>query len=325
MQSPDIAMKLHVTWRSNPIYLLSVQIVSVLSTKGSPLSAMVARLVFVVLFTSSQGWAQNRCESLFSHGQLLLERQALAERDLSQVYADETTGKTRDEIAEMNANTIAGIVNEVPGRHSEVRATAITEVDAAKLLKLTLDNPVVTPMSSKYDQPGVSIGYCFGRATFIHLMLLKMGLQKSSIRKIWAVGAMKAGPLTWQFHVATMAYTETLGWVVLDTNLRKPMPVREWIARYASQNEDGRLRIYATDASKFAFQVGKYSRVQMGLDLTKDQDWYRHYFKDMMTWLSRNKLADLGLKSLNKQSTEQTSFFNMTMSDVWRSAIEFLR
>lgn len=286
---------------------------------------MITRVVFFVLFVSSQVWAQNRCEGLFSHGQLQLERKALAEQDLSKVYADETAGKTKEEIAEMNASTIAGIVNETPGRHTSTRAISITDADAAKLLKLTLENPVVKPGNEKYDQPDVSIGYCFGRATFVHLMLLKMGLQKNSIRKIWAVGAMKAGGLTWQFHVATIAYTETQGWVVIDTNHYKPMPVRDWINHYGSQSEDGRVRFYATDASKFAFQIGKYSRVQMGLDLGKDKDWYRHYFKDMMTWLSRNKLSDEGIKPLDKQPSEKTSLLNMTMSDVWRSVVEFLR
>lgn len=286
---------------------------------------MITRIIlFLVLVLPHLASAQNSCQNLFSRQQLILDRKALVEQDLSNVYADETAGKTATEIAEMNQKTIESIEGELPEKDTSTRAVSITDTAANRLLKLTLENPVVNPGNPKYDQPNVSIGYCFGRATFIHLMLLKMGLQKNSIRKIWAVGPMKAGGLTWQFHVATMAYTNK-GWIVIDTNHYAPITPREWMAHYGKQSEDGRVRFYATDASKFAFELGKYSRVQMGLDLTADKDWYRNYFRDMVEWVKERRLSEDGIVSVEKQSSETKSVLNMTMSDMWSSIVEFLR
>ena len=155
-------------------------------------------------------------------------------------------------------------------------------------------------------------------------MLLKMGVQKNSIRKIWAIGPMNTGDINWRYHVATMVYTKK-GWLVLDTNHGGPVTPQEWIATYSKMSTDGKLRFYASDASKFAFMIGKYSRLQLGMDINQERDFYRGYFKDMMEWVRKRKLSEDGIVSVDKEPTEKNSILNMTMSDMWRSIVEFLR
>jgi hypothetical protein len=289
-------------------------------------------VLFLVLVSSAQALlAQNSCQGLFSLEQTILDRKELVEVDLSRVYAEETAGKTPADIAMMNKEMLDSIEAEIPLRDTSTRNISISQTAAERLLKLTLNNPVASPGNSKYDQPGTSIGYCFGRATFIHLMLLKMGVQKNSIRKIWDVGPMKAGGIMWQFHVATAVYTEGKGWLVIDTNHYAPMPVRDWVSHYGNQSSPaGMVRFYASDASKFAFQLGKYSRVQLGIEMSRDKDWYRNYFKDMMTWLKTKEVSEDGILAdakpkevVEKEVVEKEE--NMTFSSMWTSVVEFVQ
>lgn len=284
---------------------------------------MKLRIVLFLLLGSVQVWAGNQCQNLFADHQLLLDRKSLIEQDLSSIYLAEVAGKTPAEVADMNLKTLASIQQEVPFRTTSTRTVEISEMAADKLVDLTYENPIVNPGNKKYD-PNRNIGFCFGRATFIHLMLLKMGVQKNSIRKIWAIGPMNTGDINWRYHVATMVYTKK-GWLVLDTNHGGPVSPQEWIATYSKMSTDGKLRFYSSDASKFAFMMGKYSRLQLGMDINQERDFYRGYFKDMMEWVRKRKLSEDGIVSVDKELTEKQSVLNMTMSDMWRSIVEFLR
>lgn len=284
---------------------------------------MFLRILILVSFASSVAWAEGRCEGLF--GSRLEIRKELLDANLSERFEKETAGKNAEEIAAMNEKTMAELDVEIPDKTSSKQKNSISVATAEFLRKQILENPVVNPASSKYDQRDVSIGYCFGRATFVHLMLLKMGVQKESIQKIWAVGPMKAGGIMWQFHVATMAYTETQGWTVIDTNHYRPMPVREWVAHYNSQAESGKIRFYATDAGKFAFEIGKYSRVQLGLDIPAERDWYKHYFKDMFAWLKTKRVTEDSVEPIGTKITKEEAKLNNSFSEMWRSIVEFMR
>lgn len=279
---------------------------------------MMLRIVLLLFLASSQVWAQSQCQNLFADHQLLLDRKKLVEQDLIELHAAETAGKTSAEIADMNLQTIASLQREIPFRSTSTRAVEISEKAAKRLINLTYENPVVGPGSKKYDPSG-RIGFCFGRATFIHLMLLKMGLQKNSIRKIWAIGRMNTGQNNWRYHVATMAYTKTKGWVVLDTNQGVPVSPKEWMATYSKMSTDGKLRFYTSDASKYAFIMGKYTRTIL------EDGYYNGYFKDMMTWVRERKISENEVLYLERQSTEKNSILNMTMAEMWSSIVEFLR
>lgn len=283
---------------------------------------MFIKIFTLVILISSAAGAQGQCEGLFSDR--AVERRTLLDLSLRELMIKEAAEKTAEEIAAMNAKSIAEIEAEIPQKVS-VKKSSITMATAEFLRNQIYENPIVRPMNDKYSQPGTSIGYCFGRATFVHLMLLKMGVQKSSIQKIWAVGEMKAGDILWQFHVATMAFTESHGWVVIDSNHMHPIPVREWTAHYSKQTETGRIRFYATDAGKFSFELGKYSRVQLGLDLPAERDWYKNYFKDMFNWLKSKKVTEDSVKTINAKLSNEEKTLNSSFADMWRSMVEFFR
>lgn len=285
---------------------------------------MFAKILVLISLSSSVVWAQGMCEGLFFDR--TKERLELRDASLAEIRAREVEGKTAEEVAAMNAKTLSDLEAEVPFPDSgSNRKSQISMKTANMLLQQIHSNPVVKPMNAKYDQPGTSIGYCFGRATFVHMMLLKLGVQKKSIQKIFAVGPMKAGGIMWQFHVATLTFVEGMGWTVIDSNHYQPMPVREWMAHYYKQAEDGKVRFYATDASKFTFELGKYSRVQLGVDMTADRDWYKNYFKDMFTWMKDKQVTEDGVVTMKVKVTEEEKSLMQSFADMWQSIIEFNR
>lgn len=288
---------------------------------------MFTKVLVLMTLSTSAVWAQNRCEGLFFDR--TTERYDLRDISLGEIRNREVEGKTAEDVVAMNVKTLAALEAEVPFPNSNSKQKSQISMATAKmLLQEIYKNPVVKPMSDKYDQPGTSIGYCFGRATFVHMMLLKLGVQKKSIQKIFAVGPMKAGGIMWQFHVATMTYVEGLGWMVIDSNHMNPLPVRDWMAHYYKQAADGKVRFYATDASKFTFELGKYSRVQLGLDMPAERDWYRHYFKDMFIWMRDKKVTEEGVVTITRpvspqKTTEEEKSISKSIVDLWQSAIEF--
>ena len=286
-------------------------------------ATMFVKIFLFVSLASSAAFAQSKCEGLFVDR--TLERRALRDVSLADIRAKEIAGKTAEEVAAMNAKTLLDLEAEIPFSENHRQKSQISMKTAEMLLQQIRENPVVKPGSSKYDQPGTSIGYCFGRATFVHMLLLKLGVQKKSIQKIFAVGPMKAGGITWQFHVATLTYVENIGWAVIDSNHIHPIPVKEWMEHYYSQALDGKVRFYATDASKFTFELGQYTRTQLGIGMSKERDWYKNYFKDMFDWLKTKRVTEDGVKTVNVRMTEEEKSIGNSFADMWRSVVEFVR
>ncbi|MES3038480.1 MAG: hypothetical protein V4736_11295 [Bdellovibrionota bacterium] len=224
--------------------------------------------------------------------------------DLLKIQESETKGKTRKQINQMNKNEIAALYalklpKKVSGKGGD-RITSISREQGQAVIESINNHPIINFFNSqRYDQPGVSIGFCFGRATYAHLALLKMGVHPDSIKKIWAVGPMNAGGIMWSFHVATVVRSTEGGWMVIDNYPNKLLNVTQWMNLFKQQNKEHNLRIYFTQPEKFSVSLSKYDRVQMGLDLTADQDWYRNYFVDLMTWFKKpGSLQSMGLKDL---------------------------
>jgi hypothetical protein len=196
------------------------------------------------------------------------------------------------EIRKMNRMELERLQNYSPIILSD-RAQTIDLPTAKKLVRTVNQHPVISSwQEAKYNQPGVEIGFCFGRATYFHLALLKMGLHKSAIKKIWAVGPLEEGRISWQFHVATLVKTTDGTWLALDNFTGGPVSVKDWTERMQSLNPDKTLRFYISEPDKFSVSLGSYDRLQMGLDLSPDRDWYRGYFKDLMKSFSPQKISD---------------------------------
>ena len=216
----------------------------------------------------------------------------------------EIANLTNEQITARNDADIAEFEAYAPGARASQRTGADISYDAADaVIQATYSNPIVNPYNTKYQRPDVQIGYCFGRATFAHIALKKMGLQTSSIRKVWLVGPMTASSVKWGFHVATSAFVQGLGWRVLDSNIGHPVTVREWFDHYIFMSDDRRLRIFFTEPSRFGVSIARYDRVDMGLDLATERDWYQHYFYDLMAWFRSADFKLLGLPRVTPATT----------------------
>jgi hypothetical protein len=268
---------------------------------------LFAALVFSLALLLPLSAQANSCRDAMSGR----KRESAFDR-LSDLRAREIRGMSKSEIRRLNNETLLKIENEVP-KSAAKKATFMPFGDAWDVLESMRKHPVVMPsLRDIYSPKDVAIGYCFGRAMYAHLTLLQMGLSSESIRKIWAVGPLQArgDDFTWGFHVATLAYTKEKGWVTIDTNEIKPEPVRDWVSVYSARSVDGRVRFYVTDPSKFNLDSGTYDRVELGLDLSPEEDWYRHYFVHLMKAMRSLSLSDLGLRSLTENSISSSSARN---------------
>lgn len=223
--------------------------------------------------------AASRCEHLFSESMAL---KPLPYDLYDQQYYD-VKGKSTAEIADMNQKTLDDLLAYRPGHSNPKRSQSLTFKEANAIHQSIYENKAAHPSKTgQYEKTGANIGYCFGRSMYYHLMFLKKGLQKESIKKIWAVGHMKTGSVDWGFHVATIVYTRDNNWMVIDSNHFEPISVEKWMQHYSKYNAKKDLRFYITTPEKFSVNTGKYERFQLGLDVSRDVDWFMHYFKDMM-------------------------------------------
>jgi len=218
--------------------------------------------------------------------------------NLWQIYLSETNGLSSDQISDLNSQTIVGIQEQsINIDASSKRVSMVPAQELGSILNFTKNHPLFGIQREEYERQGTSLGYCFGRATFLHLLFLRLGLQKESIEKIWVLGHIKndRGDGYWQFHVATMVYSDQREWIVMDANIGHPLSASAWVKYYEHANPNGKLRFYYTSASKFGPSLGQYNRIQLGLDATIDQDWYKHYFVDMMSYLKNTSLTQMGM------------------------------
>jgi hypothetical protein len=220
--------------------------------------------------------------------------------DLNEYYKSDTRNKSDIQIKAENKDLLSEIQAYVPPQNPR-KVQAIPVSTAYDILNIVEKHPVVgRGARERYMRDGVEIGYCFGRAMYIHLLLLKMGVQKESIRKIWSVGPTKTGNpnLIWGHHVSIMVYTKEQGWMTIDTGERKPQQVSSWMFTYLDNSVDGRVKFYITKPEKFGIETVKYNPVNLGFKLDRQSDWYHHYFVDMLASIRTETLEGLGLKKL---------------------------
>jgi hypothetical protein len=243
--------------------------------------------------------------------------------DLNAHYRQDVASKTAEQVASENQRTLSELTAYIP-KQSASRSQAVPIRWAKELLSVAYNHSVVGwNARERYKRDGVEIGFCFGRAMFMHLMFLKMGVQKDSIKKIWAVGPMQTSDgITWGHHVATIVFSREQGWVVVDTNHANPLPVKDWMAHYKAQNSDGKLKFYITEPEKFGIETVKYTRVNLGLGMNRESDWYQHYFVDMLKAVSTSSVESMGLPKLvpaeNKVSVGSTGGLAKRMTPIAR-------
>ena len=133
-----------------------------------------------------------------------------------------------------------------------------------------------------YDTKG-TIGFCFGRATIAHMEAIARDIHPDSIKKIWIAGDMKE----WGHHVATIVYTE-IGWMVLDTNIGKPVVISAWLDYYKpfkNAKADKEVMAFVTQAGRFGpYDTRAYNAIDLfntnSSEYNKAKDYFNGYFYD---------------------------------------------
>ncbi len=261
--------------------------------------AAAMMLTFLGALDKSQAQSSLQCQSLF-------QSDIFAEKpwDLYGHYQNEIAHQSVEQIHQMNQKVVTDLHAYVPPRGA--RAQSIDWGTLLQMIKITQNHSVVGyKSSSQYSHEGTETGYCFGRAMYLHLLALKLGLQKESIKKIWALGPLTTSQygLTWGYHVALLVYSKEYGWLTIDPNENKPQSFEAWINTFTQRSVDQRVRFYISDPDKQALYTGKYSRYLMGLNLSLDKDWFKHYFVDMLKAVRIEKIENLGLHELDYEES----------------------
>ena len=182
------------------------------------------------------------------------------------------------------------------------RAPGISYQQARQLLdEVGRDNKSIISQP-QYETSNV-LGLCFARAIFFHLMLLRYGVNKDSIKKIFVVGPMSgSGDIKWQFHTATIVKDSSSGkWWVLDTTFNDPISVTEWVRQMKGRSEDTTyrvlrsnlvdktksLRFYITEPEKIGPSGWEYNIQSGGLF----DPFYNGYFKDVFDLIRKKVIG----------------------------------
>ncbi len=162
------------------------------------------------------------------------------------------------------------------------RSTVAIDLSEAKKIYNAVSNNEVASIQniSKYDPKNEGIGFCFGRATTAHLEALHRRVNPFAIKKIFAVGELKAGETNWGFHVTTIVRAKTGGWYAIDPIMGRPINLREWY-KIMSDNYDPSksMKIFATDANRFVPHSSDHY-----LPSSLFISGYHGYFEDLMKY-----------------------------------------
>lgn len=200
---------------------------------------------------------------------------------------------TQEIVAELNEQSMNMLGKFEPNDSSDRRLDAVTKELAFAALRSIDRHPVVgIEAAARYEQPGTSIGFCFGRGCYEDKLFMRLGVDRDSVKKIWATGTMRSGDINWDFHIGYAVRATDGNWYVVDNvpGNHRILDYRAWAENFKAENADQDLRIYITDGDKFTASLGRYDKVQMGFYLPRDQDWYRGYFQDLIAWF--DKISD---------------------------------
>jgi hypothetical protein len=220
------------------------------------------------------------------------------------LYADYrgiiSTGMQPNEVRDLNSAALEELYQYAFEKDAR-RAGSISLDQAQMIMKTVEKNPVVSmDVLDQYDHE--NIGFCFGRATFIHLELLRRGVQKEAIKKVFAVGPMKSFEISWQFHVTTIVKGTEGRWWAIDPYVGKVISVEDWFDRINLASTNGKLRFYLIQPGKVGPTGGIYEIKNGGLF----DPFYRNYFKDMFEYFKNNPLRADEKFNFNPQASENS-------------------
>jgi hypothetical protein len=132
-----------------------------------------------------------------------------------------------------------------------------------------------------YDPKG-TVGFCFGRATMVHMEALIRNVASESVRKIWIAGDMGV----WGHHVATLIKGQE-GWYIIDIEVGKVVKVQEWFKffkKYQPENAN-EMMLFISKAERFGpYDTSGYTSRDLfnttNNKFKRDSDFYRGFFHD---------------------------------------------
>ncbi len=169
------------------------------------------------------------------------------------------------------------------------RPTAMDLKQIGRTLKAMRVHPVVGSASDAKYGAQDHVGYCFGRAAYVHLKLSLAGLPQTEMVKLFALGKLRHTHQLWDFHVATAVLAKARpgaarAWWVVDSLFSRPLPVEDWfkrVAQFSVLKRFSDVRFYATDPRKFLPVTGEYTVERLADPI------FKGYFEDLYQSLRR--------------------------------------
>ena len=245
-----------------------------------------------ILVLSGKASAQS-CISPFK--QLSSGHHSISDFDLFQTYNSELEGlkivfKRKDRVsAEQQTKNISSLREfyrkTTPKPQLTTLNRALHPAQATEILNSIAPHPVIgDKVAFKYD-PTHEIGFCFGRAAYVHIELLRRGISAQHIAKVFVMGGLYLDGIGWDFHVATIAQDESGTWWAIDSLFAAPLPLEDWmheVSRWDANQKFPGLRFFFADALKFQALKGSYDSTHFYSEV------YRKYFEDLTNWYTRD-------------------------------------
>jgi hypothetical protein len=235
-------------------------------------------LVFLLLSFSAQAQVVSNTEDLFdlANDTIAGKTTAQVDRENRELYEDFVRAENKDT------------------DDAWMRPKNLNPRYASELLRSAETNPVVSLYQyHRYDPKNQGIGFCFGRALFVHVELAYRGFDRDSVRKAFVVGPMKTPDgASWGWHVTTIAQSVNAQgqeeWLAIDP-IAGVKPVMQWYNEmYTRYSTDKKLKLFVTQPTRFGPSgYSHYSESALA------DPFYNHYFEDMMGWFEKQSEAGI--------------------------------
>ena len=208
-------------------------------------------------------------------------------------YSDELASflhipKLPPEVAEKrNAALLTRLNNQI-----NVPEKGISMNDAFEIFNQLGEHPTASlKQLNKYDPAGC-FGFCFGRAVAVHLAAINRNIPNENIRKMWAVGNLKAFQTewlkiwevvvptdmhVWDFHVTTIIRSKDGGWWAIDPVLIAPVKAEVWFEIMHNMNPDRDTQLIVSRPSRFSVFPERLEGV-----MSMPNWYYNGYFHDLV-------------------------------------------
>jgi hypothetical protein len=197
------------------------------------------------------------------------------------------------EVDRRNQAELAGFLAKTQGLASLVKPK-VNQARAQQILELLKANPIAGSEHIKNYDADREVGFCFGRATYVHMELLRRKVLPEHIVKIFALGNLRSRNEKWEFHVVIAVLGSENTWWVIDELSKDILNLKDWMDQfkaYSKNPKEPRIRYYITDAAKFHPALGAYKNEELRFE------YYNNYFVDLEKWFEKNPVQDKDFSS----------------------------